>query len=310
MILMSLVVVGSANYDYLAQSARLPGPGESLQGNQFVESPGGKGANQAIAAARLGARVAFVGCVGKDQRGDWIVDRLKEERVDTRYIIRESPEPTGVALIQIAASGQKQIMAVAGANGALAIHHLPALTIRSARGLVVQLEVPLPVVEAAVHIAHQVGVKVILDPSPAVPLSDDLLRQVDMIKPNAKEAEVITGIRVHNQPSARKAAKDLIKRGVKAVMIEAGDEGNLLIWKDGESWNPLLPVKAVDATGAGDAMTAALAVCLVEGRPFEEAGPFANAAAAIATTALGAQADLPYRTDIERLLREGKQQKD
>jgi ribokinase len=306
-ILMDLVVVGSANYDYLARGVQLPSSGESVQGDQFIESPGGKGVNQAIAAARLGARVAFVGCVGRDQRGDWVLDRLRAEGVDTQYVVREPSAQTGVALIQIAASGQKQILAVRGANAFLAIHHLPKHVISSARGLMVQLEVPLPVVEAIVHIAHQAGIKVILDPAPAVSLSDDLLRQVDMIKPNAQEAQGITGIDVHDKSSARKAADRLLKRGVKAVMVQAGEEGNLLVWKEGESWNPLLPVKTVDATGAGDAMAAALAVCVIEGRPLEEAGPFANAAAAIATTALGAQADLPNRKDIERLLRKNGQ---
>jgi ribokinase len=305
-IIIDLVVVGSANYDYLALGPKLPAPGESFQGDQLVESPGGKGVNQAIAAARLGAHVTFVGCVGKDQRGDWVLDRLRTERVDTQYVVREPAAQTGVALIQIAASGQKQILAVKGANASLAIKYLPKQVINAARGLMVQLEVPLSVVEAAVHIAHQAGVKVILDPAPAVPLSDDLLRQVDMIKPNANEAKVITGIDVRDRSSARKAADHLLGRGVRAVMIQAGDEGNLLVWKEGESWNPLLPVKTVDATGAGDAMAAALAVCIIEGRSLEEAGPFANAAAAIATTALGAQADLPRREDIEKLLRKNK----
>jgi ribokinase len=303
---MSLIVVGSVNYDYLARGSKLPAPGESFQGDQLIESAGGKGANQAIAAARLGARVTFVGCVGKDQRGDWVLEKLKAEGVDTQYVVREPSAPTGVALIQIAANGQKQILAIRGANNFLAIKHLPKQVINSAKGLMVQLEVPLPVVEAAVHIAHQAGVKVILDPAPAVPLSDELLRQVDIIKPNAREAEVVSGIRVRDRASARKAADRLIGRGVKAVMVQAGEEGNLLVWKNGESWNPLLPVKTVDATGAGDAMAAALAVCIIEGRVLEEAGPFANAAAALATTALGAQADLPHREDVQKLLRENR----
>ena len=299
---MDLIVVGSANYDYLARGPELPSPGESLLGDQLVESAGGKGANQAIAAARLGASVTFVGCIGEDQRGDRVLERLKAEGVDTKHVVRDPSSPTGVALIQTAESGEKQILAVMGANGLLAVGHLPEQAIRSAHGLMVQLEIPLPVVEAAIRIAHQAGVKVILDPAPAEPLSDDLLQQVDILKPNAKEAEVLTGIRVHDRASAREAAAQLLKRGVKSVMVQAGEEGNLLVWKDGESWNPLLPVKTVDATGAGDAMAAALAVCIIEGSSFEEAGRFANAAAALATTALGAQAALPDREEIENLL--------
>ena len=299
---MDLIVVGSANYDYLARGPELPSSRESLQGDQLVESTGGKGANQAIAAARLGAGVTFVGCIGEDQRGDRVLEQLNDEGVDTQYVVRDPSAPTGVALIQTAESGQKQILAVKGANGLLAVTHLPERSIRSARGLIVQLEIPLPVVEKAVNIAYQAGVKVILDPAPAAPLSDELLRQVDIIKPNAKEAEALTGIHVHDRASAREAADQLLKRGVKSVMVQAGEEGNLLVWGEGESWNPLLPVKTVDTTGAGDAMAAALAVCLVEGRPLEEAGPFANAAAALATTALGAQAGLPDRQEVEKLL--------
>jgi len=299
---MDLIVVGSANYDYLARGADLPAPGESLQGDQLVESVGGKGVNQAVAASRLGAQVTFVGCVGKDQRGDCVLDCLRTEGVNTQYVVRDPWAPTGVALIQTANGGEKQIQAVRGANQFLTARHLPAHLIRAARGLMVQLEIPLAVVDAAVGIAHQAGTKVILDPAPAVSLSDHLLQQVDLIKPNSQEAETLTKIHVENQTSARKAAERLLERGAKAAMVQAGGKGNLLVWKDGESWNPLLDVKTVDATGAGDAMAAALAVCVIEGRPLEEAGPFANAAAALATTGLGAQSDLPHREDIEKLL--------
>jgi ribokinase len=303
---MDLIVVGSANYDYLVKGNELPSPGQSLQGDQFVESPGGKGANQAVAAARLDARVAFAGRIGRDPRGDKVLDRLKSEGVDTQYLVREAAAPTGVALIQVAQSGQKQILAVKGANDDLSVGDLPVRAITEAGALLVQLEVPLPVVESAIRIAYRAGVKVILDPAPAAPLSADTFRQVYLIKPNSKEAEGLTGVAVHDRESARRAAEILLNRGVEAVMVQAGEEGNLLVWKDGESWNPVLPVKTVDATGAGDAMAAALAVCLIEGRSMEETGQFANAAAALATTALGAQSALPHRKEVESLLHKSR----
>ncbi len=246
--------------------------------------------------------MAIVGCAGVDWRAERALSSLKQAGVDTQFIVRDASTPTGVALIQVNQKGSKQIVAVSGANKNLQVSHLPEKVIASAGGLLTQLESPVPVVEAAIRMARQAGVKVVLDPAPAVPLSDDLLRQVDMIKPDAAEAETLTGIPVHDRASARKAAEQLLARGAGAVAVQAGDEGNLLAWKGGESWNPVLPVEVVDTTGAGDAMAAALAVGLVEGWPLEEIGPFANAAAALATTALGGQGDLPHRKDVEKLL--------
>lgn len=302
-----LVVVGGANYDYLVLGQELPTPGETIHGDQFFESPGGKGANQAVAAARLGVKVAFVACLGDDERGDKLLARLNEEGVDTQHLVRNPHAATGVALVHVNQKGQKQILAFPGANSRLEVSHLPERVITSARALLVQLEVPLSVVETAIWMAHEAGVKVILDPAPPAPLSNELLSQVDLLKPDAKEAEALTGVQVEDRSSARRAADQLLQRGVGAVMIEAGGEGNLLAWKDGESWNPLLPVETVDTTGAGDAMAAALAVSLVQGQSLEDAGRFANAAAAYATTAFGAQAALPRRGDIESLLRRYRQ---
>lgn len=298
-----VLVVGGANIDYLARGPELPGPEKPIQGDQFRESPGGKGANQAVGAARLGARVAFVGCLGQDARGDWILARFADEQVDTRYVLRDPTELTGVVLIQVDQQGQKQTLAVLGANRRLKASDLPQNAIASTRVLLVQLEIPLAVVEAAIHQAHSAGVTVVLDPAPAQPLPDEILRQVDVIKPDAGEAQVLTGISVHDRDTAREAARQLLARGVGAVAVEAGQAGNLLVWKGEESWSPLLPVKTVDTTGAGDAYAAALAVCLARGRSLEETGPFANAAAAFATTRLGGQADLPYWKDVEQLLR-------
>ena len=299
-----VVVVGKANIDYLVRGPRLPGPGQSVNGDAFQEAVGGKGANQAVAAARLGARVALVARVGRDSRGDVVLARLHDEGVDTRFVTRDPEEPTGVALCQVGASGEKQILSASGANArltaALVREAAPALT--SARVVLCQLGVPLEAVEEAVRIARSVRVLVMLDPGPPAPLPNGLLAQLDVIRPNASEAQILTGIRVRDRNGAREAARDLLRRGVKTAVVQAGDDGDMALSRDRELWLPRFDVKRVDATGAGDAFASALAVCLAQGKPLEEAGPFASAAAALATTHLGAQASLPMREAVLQLL--------
>ena len=299
-----VVVVGKANIDYLVRGPRLPGPGQSVNGDAFQEAVGGKGANQAVAAARLGARVALVARVGRDSRGDVVLARLHDEAVDTRFVTRDPEEPTGVALCQVGASGEKQILSASGANArltaALVREAAPALT--SARVVLCQLGVPLEAVEEAVRIARSVRVLVMLDPGPPAPLPNGLLAQLDVIRPNASEAQILTGIRVRDRNGAREAARDLLRRGVKTAVVQAGDDGDMALSRGRELWLPRFDVKRVDATGAGDAFASALAVCLAQGKPLEEAGPFASAAAALATTHLGAQASLPMREAVLQLL--------
>ncbi len=299
-----VVVVGSVNTDYVAKGERLPQPGETVSGDTFLIEAGGKGANQAVAAARLGGRVALVARVGADDRGDDMLRHLAGESVDTRHVQRDPEAPTGATLIFVDDQGQKTIAAVLGANRRFSVEDVHAArdTIASARVLLTQLEVPLEPVLEATRIAHDAGARVVLDPAPAIPLPDDLLRLLDVIRPNAGEAEKLTGVHVHDRDSARAAALRLLDRGVGAVGVQAGQDGNLLVWRGGERWMPLLPVNSVDATGAGDAFAAALAVALAEGRSLDDAGPFANAAAALATTALGAQGGLPTRDQVLALL--------
>jgi ribokinase len=299
-----VVVVGGANMDYLARGPELPKPGGTVQGDEFQEAPGGKGANQAVAAARLGARVAFVGRVGGDARGDAVVERIVAEGVDTRFVIRDAGAPTGVAVIQVDRRGEKQILTAPGANRRLGVGDVEAAAavIRATRVLLAQLEPPLDTVMEAARLARDVGARVVLDPAPPTELPDELLRSVDVIRPNAGEAEVLTKVRVRDRASARKAAGALIARGVAVAVVQAGPEGNLMMWRDGECWLPLIPVESVDATGAGDAFAAALAVALAEGRALPEAGRIASAAAALTTMKLGAQAALPRRDEVLALL--------
>ncbi len=295
-----IVVVGGANYDYLVRGADLPGAGDTVNGNQLLEAPGGKGANQAVAAARLGAKVALVARIGNDERGERVLAHLLADGVDTTCVFRSSRLPTGVALVQVTEAGEKQIMVAPGANHALSVEDLNTALpfIQAARVVLLQLEIPQATVDAVVHHAHNAGAQVVLDPAPSRELPDDLLRLVDVVKPNAGEAKSLTGIEVTDRDSARKAAQNLLEKGLKVVAIQAGDQGDLLLWHEDELWLPRIEVESVDATGAGDAFAAALAVALAEGRPLTEAGPFANAAAALTTTKIGAQAALPRRQAV------------
>ncbi len=299
-----VAVVGGVNTDYLVRGPRLPKPGETIQGAEFQEAPGGKGANQAVAAARLGARVAFVARVGADARGEAALAQLEREGVDVRGVARDPHAFSGVALIMVDEHGDKQILAAGGANTRFTVEDVrrSADTLRQAHVVLTQLEVSLDAVVLIIHLAREAGARVVLDPSPPRTLSDDLLRQVDVIKPDAREAQALTQIDVRDRPSARASAERLLKRGVGAVAIQAGEEGDLIIWHGGERFLPRFPVKSIDATGAGDAFAAALAVALAEGRSLEEAGPLASAAAALTTTRLGAQAGLPDRAAVMSLL--------
>jgi ribokinase len=299
-----VVVVGGANWDYLVRGPKLPAAGETVPGNEFQEAPGGKGANQAVAAARLGARVAFVARIGNDRRGDHILDRLADESVNTEFVVRDPVEPTGIALVMVDWEGEKQVLTAPQANRLLALTDVDraAEAIRSSRVLLTQLEIPVEVVARALAIAREAAVQVVLDSAPPVPLSNELLGLVGVIRANAGEVEVLTGMSVRDRTSARAAADELIRRGAKATVIQAGSDGNLVVSNSEEHWLAKLRVPAVDSTGAGDAFAAALAVMLAEGRSLPEAARFANAAAAQKTTVLGAQAGLPYRQTVMAML--------
>ena len=303
-----IIVIGGANMDYLVRGKKLPKPGETVMGDLFQKAPGGKGANQAVAATRLGARVALVTRVGIDKRGKKILKRLKDEGVATDFIVRDKEDPTGVALIMVGEGGEKKILTAPGAKRELSLKqiHRAANAVQSARVLLAQLGIPLESVQLAVRLAHEAGAKVILDPSPPIPLPDELMHMVSLIKPNAREAEALTGIKSRDRNSARAAAKRLLERGVGAVAVQAGAEGNLIAAADEEYWFPEIPVQSIDATGAGDAFAAALAVGLLEERPWLEIGALASAAAALKTTRLGAQAGLPTRDEVSSLLERTK----
>jgi ribokinase len=303
-----IVVVGGAYTDYVVRGPRLPKPAETIQGKDFLIAPGSKGSNQAVAAARLGARVSLVAKVGRDDRGDNIIEKLKEEGVDSHGVVRDAQSPTGISLIQVDEHGQKQMMISSSASQQLTKAEVEQVadTIRSAKMLMTQLEIPLDAAQEAIRIAHEAGMQVLLDPAPPMKLSDDLFLKVDVIKPDTKEAETITGVHVQDRATAKQAAEKLLQKGVKVVAVQAGDSGDLLVWQNGECWLPRIPVHSIDATGAGDAFAAALAVALVEGQPLQEAGLFASATAALATTKLGGRPSLPRRNEVDNLLKRSR----
>lgn len=299
--------------DYLVRGPNLPKAGETIDGIDFLRAGGGKGANQAVAAARLGARVAFVGKVGRDEAGDELLDLLRAEGINVQWVGRHRTISTGVALIMVDKAGEKQIMVAPGANSQVTAEDVrrAGSLISGAQVLLTQFEVPISSVLVAARLAGDAGVSIVLDPAPPLVLegrksglvSKELIHRVALIRPNSSEARAMTGIEVSDLISARKAARALLELGAGAVAMEAGEAGDLLIWNSGEECFPRLRVKTVDATGAGDAFAGALAVALSENHSLREAGAFANAAAALATTKFGAQPAMPHRAEVLRLMR-------
>lgn len=282
---------------------RIPKPGETLLGSDFITAAGGKGANQAVAAARAGGRVTFVGRVGRDAFGKATLAGLKRDGIDTTHVLIDAERPSGVALIFVAASGENSIAVASGANAALTPKDVRAA--RPAFGkagvMLVQLETPLDTVTAAVAEARRVGATVILNPAPAQALPERLLRDVSILTPNETEAELLSGVKVRDLRSAKLAARELRGLGAAAVVITLGKRGALVATEESETLVGGFPVKAVDTTAAGDVFNGALAVALAESRPLLEAVRFANAAAALSVTRVGAQPSAPKRRAIERL---------
>ncbi len=297
-----VVVVGSSNTDMVIRSPRLPRPGESVVAGQFYMAAGGKGANQAVAAARAGADVTFVAKLGTDVFGDQAIAGFRREGIECRWLARDPRTPSGIALILVAEDGENLISVALGANMKLtpADVERAADAIARAGALVVQLEVPLPAVRKAVAIARRSGVPVVLNPAPAPakPLPKSLLRQVDYLVLNETELEVIAG------SGEFTAARRLLEAGVGRVILTRGKRGAAIL--DGTPRPRLIPgykVKAVDAVGAGDAFVGTLAAFLAEGRPLGEALRLANAAAALSVTRKGAQPSMPRRPEILRFAR-------
>ncbi|HWD18415.1 MAG TPA: ribokinase [Verrucomicrobiae bacterium] len=299
-----ILVVGSSNTDMIIKMARLPRPGETVLGGDFLTAAGGKGANQAVGAARAGGRVTFLARVGRDALGEQAVAGWAAEGIDVKYILRDPAKPSGVALIFVGENGQNSIAVASGANARLSPADVEraAPAFASAQVVVLQLETPLATVLAAAAAARRAGVPVILNPAPAQRLSARLLRLVTILTPNETEAEYLTGVRVNSVASAARAAAELRRRGARTVIVTLGARGALLVDDQGVRAVSGYKVKALDTTAAGDIFNGALAVALAEQKPIPSAVEFANAAAALSVTRLGAQPSAPRRREIDRWL--------
>lgn len=295
-----IVVIGSSNTDMVVRSEHLPRPGESVLGGDFMMAGGGKGANQAIAVARMGHNVIFSAAVGRDMFGDAAVAGYQRFGVDTSYIVRKDT-PSGIALIMVDGAGQNSISVALGANNCLTAEDvMPALESVSAGDIVLlQLEIPMSTVDACVAVAAAKGAKVVLNPAPAAVVSEQTLSKLYLITPNQTEAQTLTGIEVVDEASATAAAKALTAKGVERVVITMGSQGSLL-YEDGVSEIiPAHKVLAVDTTAAGDVYNGALCAAIAEGMPLGDALRFATKAAAISVTRAGAQPSVPSREEVD-----------
>jgi len=280
---------------------KLPVPGETILGGTFLMNPGGKGANQAVAAARLGGNVTFVTKTGNDMFGTEALQIFSNEGIDTRYIIKDTKNPSGVALINVDENGENCIVVAPGSNGTLLADDINNEVFKTNSNdlFLMQLEIPIETVEYVSQKAVILGNKVVLNPAPAMQLSDDLLRCLYLITPNETESELLTGIKVVDFVSAEKAATILQKKGVKNVIITMGATGAYLLSETISKMIPVVPVSAVDSTAAGDVFNGALVVAISEGKEIEEVILFANKAAGISVTRMGAQASAPYRSEVK-----------
>src|SRR6266850_3133105 len=296
-----IYVIGSSNTDMVVKTEKLPGPGETVMGGTFFMNPGGKGANQAVAAARMGGRVTLVAHVGNDIFGQQAVEHFKKENINTSFVTTDPEHPSGVALIVVDAKGENNITVASGSNGyldqpkvetALADLFDPAI-------ILLQMEIPEATVKYAITMGHAKKLKVILNPAPARRVSASLLARLHVITPNESEAEVLTGIKVKGPDTAARAAEKLREMGVPNVVITLGSKGAYLLTDTVTKLIPARPATALDSTAAGDCFNGALAVALGEDKALEDAVVLACHAASISVTRLGAQASMPYRREIQ-----------
>ena len=295
-----IVVIGSSNTDMVVRSERLPRPGESVIGGGFMMAGGGKGANQAVAVARMGHRVLFAAAVGNDMFGDAAVAAYKRFGIDTTYIARKDT-PSGVALIMVDGAGQNSISVALGANNTLTVEDvMPALEqVESGDIVLLQLEIPMATVDACVAVAAAKGARVVLNPAPAAVVSEHTLSKLYLITPNQTEAQTLTGVDVTDKATAQLAAQVLVSHGVERVVITMGSAGAYLYEEGKGVLIPACKVSAVDTTAAGDVYNGALCAALAEGQSLQDALKFATKASAISVTRVGAQPSVPTREEVD-----------
>ncbi len=297
-----IIVIGSSNTDMVIKSRKLPLPGETILGGTFLMNPGGKGANQAVAAARLGGNVTFVSKTGNDVFGKEALAGFNAAKINTKYIVKDNNNPSGVALINVDENGENTIVVASGANGTLVPSDIKneVFSGMSKQDIVLmQLEIPVETVKYVAEKACAKGARVILNPAPACWLSDSLFKCLYLITPNETEAGILTGFTVFDEGSAREAAELLRSKGVQNVVITMGSSGAYILSGPVSIMVQGLKVKAMDTTAAGDIFSGAMAVAISEGMDIVSAVTFANKAASISVTRMGAQASAPYRNEIK-----------
>lgn len=300
-----IAVVGSLVFDLVAKAERRPQKGESLLGEDFGMFPGGKGANQAVQAARLGSEVHLIGRVGNDYFGQCLIDSLKSAGVNTDFVLRDEETTTAVGCIVIDKDGDNSIVMVPQANMRVKREDVDKAKeyILGADVLLMQLEIPLSVVQYTAELAREKNIFTILNPAPAKRLSEDILKLPNLLTPNEVEAEILTGEVITDLSSAEKAGRRLLAQGGKNVIITLGEKGSLLVSKEETVHFPGYKISTVDTTAAGDAFNGALAVAIAEGFEIKAAIKFANAAGALSATKMGAQPSLPMREEVEEFLK-------
>ncbi len=298
-----ILVIGSSNTDMVIKTRKFPAPGETILGGRFFMNPGGKGANQAVAARRLGGIVSFVGKIGNDIFGKQAMQLLEDEGIRIDFVATDSANPSGVAMITVDAEGENSIVVAPGSNGTLSPIDVDqaATELNDADLVLLQLETPLDTVSYIAEKANSLGKKVVLNPAPAPasPLPDALYKNLFIITPNETEAELLTGIRATDESSAQLAAEALRAKGVNIVIITMGASGAFLLSPTHSGMIPAPVVKAVDTTAAGDTFNGALVVAISEGLELPEAVRFASQAASLSVTKIGAQSSIPYRKEVE-----------
>lgn len=299
----NILVIGSSNTDLVIQTSHFPEPGETVMGGVFSTFAGGKGANQAVAASRLGAKVTFVARVGNDDFGRQAIDGFDKEGITTSHIFIDENEPTGVASIIINKDGENTIVVAPGANNMLSKTDIEAIVslVEATDIVLVQLEVPLETVTFVIQLAHKLHKKIILNPAPAVKLDYNLFSYLDIITPNESETKILLGKKVSDLKSASEAAQVFLDKGVKNVVITLGKQGAFFKNDHEELLIPAIKTEVIDTTGAGDTFNGALAVAISEGKSWRDALDFSNKAAAISVSRLGAQSSIPFRKEIEAI---------
>jgi len=300
----TILVIGSLNTDMVIQTEKIPTAGETVLGGEFFMNTGGKGANQAVAASRLGGKVTFIGKVGDDIFGENGIRSLKEEGIETTFVGITSGVSSGVAMITVDKKGENAIVVAPGANYRLTIDDIEnAFALFYTNDFILlQLEIPVQTVEYIIVKAKSLGKKVILNPAPAQKLNADLLKGLYMITPNEREAEALTGIKIGDETTAKEAAQRLLEKGIETVIITLGEKGALVKTQDVYAIVPSPRVEAVDTTAAGDTFNGALAVALSEGKDIVAATSFACRAASISVARKGAQISMPYRKEIDSIV--------